>query len=184
MRLLSRMSPRFWNRLLAAMLLLFLLVVGAGVIYDHARFDALLQGKLNIDHAQINANGLTLAQAEADIARVLNTDRADITALQQKVAALQAQDAQLQQEIAALQVALGSQASTPSGSAPGPTAAPTTSPLPSSKPTPPPHPNHQAGSVPTPVVCISILCLGAQPNAAACTHAAARSHHCPGDTKP
>ena len=144
------------------MVILLLLVVAAGVFYENARFDAFIKGQINIDHARIDANGLTLAQAERDIARVLSTDRADIAALQQKVAALQAQDAQLEAQIAALQAALGSQAQPPSISGNGGTAPPTSPGRPSSKPTPTPHPPHvPATPVATPV-CISVVCLGPQ----------------------
>ena len=159
MRLLTLIHARTWNRLLGGMVLLLLVVVFAGLWYENARFDAFIKGQINIDHARIDANGLTLAQAEADIARELNTDRADITALQQKVAALEAQDAQLEQEIAALQAALGGQSPPPSGSGSGP--APTASPRPT----------------PTPPVCVSIVCLGRPPHAASCAHASTR-HPC------
>lgn len=166
MRVLTRVSSRFWNRLLAGMVILLLLVLVAGLAYENARFDAFIQGKINIDRAEIASNGLTLAQAEQDFARDLGTDRANIAALQQKVAALQAQDAQLEAQIAALQAALGEQAQSPSPSGNGGTAAPTSSPRPSSTPT----------VHPTPTPCLlAIICLGSPHAAAQCSHA---HHHC------
>lgn len=158
MSLLNRVSDRTWNRLLGGMLVLLLLVLIAGLAYENARFDAFIKGKINADGIQITANGLTLAQAEKDIAQVLGSDRADITALQQKVAALQAQDAQLEQEIAALQAALGGQAPSPTASGNGVTAPPTASPRQSSKPTPTPHPHNPATPGPTPAAQQPVWC--------------------------
>lgn len=166
LRLIGRRAA---NRVLVGVLTGLVIVAVAGGFYDNARVnqeqartDAILQGKINIATAEINANGQTLAQAERELSVVLRTDRADIDALKAEVAALQAQDAQLEQQIAALQTALGSQ---PSGSGPAPT------PRPPSKPTPTPRPNRQA-----PVVCVSLVCLG--PHAASCPHGSPHNPHC------
>ena len=171
------MSARFWNRALVAMLALLLLVVLAGEFYDHARVDAILQGRLNLAQAQIAANGLTVAQAEYQLDRVLDGDRADITALQHEVATLRAQDAQLEQQITALQAALGVQAQSPSALGSGPPGA-----TPATRPSSPSHPTSTppVTQQPSPTCLLGIICTGAVQSA---THAQ-NDHQCCKEKKP
>ena len=161
---LRRLTARTANRVLAGALATCLLVLIAGYFYnnarvnsENARIDAILQGRINLDQAQINAAGVTIAQAERALNALLQRHSADIAALKAEIAALQAKQATLEAEIVALDAQRqgSSSAATPSTGAP-------TSPPSSADPFPAPG---QPPPLPTPTCSplLSIVLL--------CTHA-------------
>jgi hypothetical protein len=154
-RTLALLQSRWPLRVLIGALVLSVLVLALGLLHenalqaaDNARVTGILQGKISLAQAEIQANGETLEQFQAAYAELVQRQGADADAIaqvQQQIAAIQASDSALATQLQQLQDALttlsgahggggtgggngGGGGGSPSPSRPAPTPVPTARP--------------------------------------------------------